>query len=315
MTRQERVVKAIEFKNPDRAPVWALGPSIGLSDILTYDLSLSDPNNPKLSEWGFPRLRRRAGGWTVPEQPTLEKWVEVDAFHIPRLDFDRRFDRIKEARRVCGDRYRLARFGLSGFSVYTALRGHTLATEDYLRDPDRFTEFMLRIMDFESSMFEFVKRVGFDGVEFTDNWRLTPQSNMTLSLWRVMMRPLYQRQIEFARRYNLHVWFTLSMEDAEFFPDLIELGANVLRVEHPGQVEPAQFGRNLYGRVCLATRLDELYDPKDLKGSVDDIRASYDCFRTPNGGFIATIGASATDETLNGIYEIAQTLTGGMNLN
>ena len=163
-------------------------------------------------------------------------------------------------------------------------------------------------------MFEFVKRVGFDGVEFTDNWRLTPQSNMTLSLWRVMMRPLYQRQIELARRYNLHVWFTLSMEDAEFFPDLIELGANVLRVEHPGQVEPAQFGRNLYGRVCLATRLDELYDPKDLKGSADDIRASYDCFRTPNGGFIATIGASATPETLRGIYEIAQTLTGGMNL-
>lgn len=314
MTRQERVVKAIEFKNPDRAPVWVLGPKIGLSDILTYDLSLSDSNNPKLSEWGFPRLRRRAGGWMVPEQPTLKKWVEVDAFHIPRLDFDRRFDRMKEARRVCGDRYRLARFGLSGFSVYTALRGHTLATEDYLRDPDRFTEFMLRIMEFESSMFEFVKRVGFDGVEFTDNWRLTPQSNMTLSLWRVMMRPLYQRQIELARRYNLHVWFTLSMEDAEFFPDLIELGANVLRVEHPGQVEPAQFGRNLYGRVCLATRLDELYDPKDLKGSADDIRASYDCFRTPNGGFIATIGASATQETHRGIYEIAQTLTGGMNL-
>lgn len=314
MTRQERVVNAIEFKNPDRAPVWALGPSIGLSDILTYDLSLPDPNNPKLSEWSFPRLRRRAGGWTVPEQPTLEKWKEVDAFHIPRLDFTRRFGRMEEARRVCGDRYRLARFGLSGFSVYTALRGHTLATEDYLRDPDRFTELMLRIMDFESSMFEFVKRVGFDGVEFTDNWRLTPQSNMTLSLWRVMMRPLYQRQIELARRYNLHVWFTLSMEDAEFFPDLIELGANVLRVEHPGQVEPAQFGRNLYGRVCLATRLDELYDPKDLKGSADDIRASYDCFRTPNGGFIATIGASATPETLRGIYEIAQTLTGGMNL-
>lgn len=314
MTRQERVVKAIEFKNPDRAPVWALGPKIGRSDILTYDLSLSDPDNPKLSEWSFPRLRRRAGGWMVPEQPTLEKWKEVDAFHIPRLDFDRRFGRMKEARRVCGDRYRLARFGLSGFSVYTALRGHKLATEDYLRDPDRFTELMLRIMEFESSMFEFVKRRGFDGVEFTDNWRLTPQSNMTLSLWRVMMRPLYQRQIELARRYNLHVWFTLSMEDAEFFPDLIELGANVLRVEHPGQVEPAQFGRNLYGRVCLATRLDELYDPKDLKGSADDIRASYDCFRTPNGGFIATIGASATDETLNGIYEIAQTLTGGMNL-
>ena len=72
MTRQDRVVRAIEFKNPDRAPVWALGPKIGLSDILTYDLSLSDPNNPKLSEWGFPRLRRRAGGWTTPDQPTLE---------------------------------------------------------------------------------------------------------------------------------------------------------------------------------------------------------------------------------------------------
>ena len=83
-------------------------------------------------------------------------------------------------------------------------------------------------------------------------------------------------------------------------------------MEHPGQVEPAQFGRNLYGKVCLATRLDELYDPNDLKGSIEDIRASYDCFRSLFGGFIATVGASATPETLRGIYEIAQTLAGGI---
>ncbi len=310
LSRKAIVDCAIHFKNPDRAPVWVLGPDITRSDILTYDLSLSDPNDPKLSEWGFRRLRRLAGGWAVPKEPVLPDWRQVDAYHTPPLDFKRRFAKIEQARRVCGDRYRLARLGLSGFAVYSALRGSVLCDEDYLRDTDRFHEFMYIIMGFETSMFEMIARMGFHGIEFTDVWRAAKNSRMTLSLWRCVMRPHYAEQIKIARDQGLHVWFTLTMEDVDFFHDLYELGANVIRVEHPGQMEVAQFGRALRGRVCFATRVDELYDPKAHEESAKDLKRVYDCLGTLTGGFIATVGANADPETVKGVYDVARTFKG-----
>lgn len=310
LSRKAIVDRAIQFQNPERAPVWALGSHIGLSDVLTYDLSLPDSNDPRLSEWGFRRQRRLAGGWSVPKVPVLPDWRQVDAYRAPALDFRRRFARIEQARRVCGDRYRLARLGLSGYSVYSALRGPVLSGEDYLRDTDRFIEFMLLIMDFESSMFEMIARMGFHGIEFTDNWRPTPDSRMTLSLWRRVLRDLYHKQIRQARDQGLHVWFTLSMEDVEFFGDLYEMGVNVIRVEHPAQMEVAQFGRNLHGRVCFAARLDELYDKNDVEGSERLIRNVYECLGALTGGFIATVGANADPDVLRGIYDIAREFKG-----
>ena len=310
LSRKALVERAIQFKNPDRAPVWTLGSHIGLSDILTYDLSLSDPNDPRLSDWGFRRQRRLAGGWVVPQEPVLPDWRQVDAYHVPPHDFKRRFARIEQARKVCGDRYRLARLGLSGFSIYSALRGSVLSGEDYLRDTDRFLEFMMIIMDFETSMFEMIARMGFHGIEFTDNWRPTKDSRMQLSLWRCVMRDLYAKQIRLARDQGLHVWFTLSMEDVEFFNDLYELGVHVIRVEHPAQMEVAQFGRSLHGRLCFAARVDELYDKNDPETSARLIRNVYECLGSLTGGFIATIGANADPETLRGIYDVARTFKG-----
>ena len=310
LSRKAIVDQALKFKNPSRAPVWVLGHDITRSDVLTYDLSLSDPNDPKLSEWGFRRLRRLAGGWAVPKEPVLPDWRQVDAYHTPPLDFKRRFAKMDMARRVCGDRYRLARLGLSGYAVYSALRGHILCDEDYLRDTDRFLEFMMIIMDFETSMFEMIARMGFHGIEFTDNWRVSSNSRMTLSLWRCVLRDLYAKQIGLARDQGLDVWFTLAMEDVDFFHDLYELGVNVIRVEHPGQMEVAQFGRSLHGRVSFATRLDELYDPQKPEESAKDIQRVYECLGSLTGGFIATIGANADPDTVKGIYDVARTFKG-----
>lgn len=310
LSRKALVERAIQFKNPDRAPVWSLGSRIGLSDILTYDFSLADQNNPNLSEWGFRRLRKQEGGWAIPKEPVLPDWRQVDAYHVPQLDWRRRLSRIEQARKVCGDRYRLARLGLSGYAIYSALRGSVLAGEDFLRDTDRFLEFMMNIMDFENSMFEMIARMGFHGVEFTDNWRPAPDSRMTLSLWRRVMAELYAKQIRLARDQKLQVWFSLSMEDVDFFGDLYEMGAHVIRIDKPSEMEVAQIGRNLHGRICFATRVDELYNPKDPEGSARLIRNVYECLGALTGGFIATVSANADVETLEGIHRVAQSFRG-----
>ena len=84
LTRKAIVDKAITFKNEERVHIWVDGPNIGPSDVLTYDLSLSDPNDPRTSEWGFKRARAADGNWIVPKEGTLTAWDQVDAFRLHR---------------------------------------------------------------------------------------------------------------------------------------------------------------------------------------------------------------------------------------
>lgn len=306
LTRKAIVDQAIAFKNPERPPIWVDGPNIGLSDVLTYDLSLGDPNDPTLSEWGFKRRRAPDGNWIVPKEGTLTTWPQVDAYALPPQDFDRRFAKIPAAAKVCGDRYRLASFGLSGYSIYSALRGANLCFDDCLRDFDRFTEFFEKILEFETDMFDTLARKGFHGVELCDDWGPRKTSRVTLSLWRVLFKERYAVQIKRAKEVGLHVWFSVSKDCYEFFGDLRELGVDVVRVEDPEHMEVASLGRRLRSKICFATRVESLYDPENQEGSYMALRNMRDCLGVLTGGFIATVGANVPLETIKGICGIVR---------
>ena len=304
LTRKAVVDHAIAFKNPERVPVWVDGANIGLSDVLTYDLSLSDSSNPGLSEWGFQRLRTHDGSWKIPTSGTLTAWDQVDAFHLPNHDFERRFARIPAAARVCGDRYRLASFGLSGFAVYSALRGANLCYDDCLRDFDRVQEFFEKIIEFETEMFDTLARKGFHGVEFCDDWGPRKTSRLTLSLWRVLFRGFYEEQIKRAKEVGLHVWFSVSSEGVEFFGDLKELGADVVRLESPERMEVSPIGRRYRGKLCFATRVDAVFEPRNPEASFEQLRGLRDCLGVYTGGFIATIGDNVPQNQIKQIFEL-----------
>ncbi len=303
LTRKALVEHAIQFKNPERVPVWVDGDNIGLSDILTYDLSLSDPNDPTLSEWGFRRVRNPDGSWFVPTEPTLPEWRQVDLYQAPPQDAKRRLARVPQAARVCGDRYRLASFGLSGYSVYSALRGYDLAAVDFLIETARFMEFMELIFEFETNMFDMLARKGFHGIEFCDDWGPRKTSRITLSLWRRLLRQCYAEQFKRAKEVGLHVWFSVSAECVEFFGDLKEIGADVVRVERPSTLDVASLGRLNRGRLCFATRVDDIYGSENCETTIRNVR---ECLGVLTGGFIATIGANVAPPEIRGIYDVVK---------
>ena len=310
LTKKAIVDKTITFKNEERVPIWVDGPSIGPSDVLTYDLSLPDPNDPRRSEWGFKRARAADGNWIVPKEGTLTAWDQVDAFRLPEHDFQRRFRSILAAAKVGGDRYRLASFGLSGYSIYSAIRGANLCYDDCLRDFDRFTEFFEKIVEFETSMFDTIARKGFHGVEFCDDWGPRSVSRITLSLWNVLFRKHYMAQIQHAKELGLHVWFSVTQNCYEFFNDLVDIGVDVLRVEDPEHMEVAAVGRRLRGKACFATRVDRLYDASSMDVTVEQIRNMRECLGLSTGGFIATVGADVPLETIKKIAEAVRLSNG-----
>ncbi len=292
-SRKALVSRAINFSGPSRIPLWTIGNQIDSSDVFTYDLSLPDAKNPRLSEWGFERKKSQEGFWILPETPVLPTWDSVDEYTIPSADIKRRFAGIPQAAQNCGDRYRLASFGLSGFSIYRALRGPEQSGVDFLIETNRFLDLMDRIFDFERPFFDLLARKGFHGVEFVDDWIDRNSSRMTLSLWRNLLKARYAHLLTRIKEVGLQVWFSISPQCGEFFGDLAEIGVDVVRIDSPYQMELAQIGRQYRGKLAFAVRLDEMFH----NGTVPEaeLEPLISCLSHEGNGFIAFLSERATN--------------------
>ena len=305
-TRKSVVDRAILFKNPARVPLWIDSDNINKSDVLTYELSMSQEDNPLVSEWGFRRVKEQNGQWLVPPEPTLPDWKDVDFYEVPPLDPSRRLAGINQAALICGDRYRMASFGLSGYSVYRALRGVELSNVDFLIETDRFVELFEFIFKFEVEIFDYLSRKGFHAIEYCDDWGPRKNSHVTLSLWKRLLRKHYVQSFKRAKESGLHIWFSTSADCEEFYGDLKDIGVDVIRIESPLKMELAKIGRQYRGKICFATRLDEIVT--DSPDSEEMVRHIYDCLGCEFGGFIGTIAENVSDEKIDRIAEIVNKL-------
>lgn len=305
-TRKSVVDQSIFFKGFSRIPVWVDSDHVRYSDILTYDLSMCLDENPSKSEWGFNRIRAKNGQWEVPTEPTLPEWKDVDSYRVPRLNPSFRLAGIAQAAKVCEDRYRMASFGLSGFSVYRALRGAELSKVDFLIETDRFVELMEFIFAFEVEIFDLLIRKGFHAIEYCDDWGPRDTSHVTLSLWQRLLRHHYERSFKKAKESGLNIWFSTSANCVEFFGDLKEIGVDVIRIESPYETELAEIGHKYKGKICFAVRLDEIVT--HAPDAVDLVGHLYRCLGTERGGFIATVADNVPESQTQRVVEIVNQL-------
>ena len=208
-SRKSLVDQAIRFECPERIPIvfWNRDQTEG--DVLLYHLSRGVPGDGTC-------LGQCVG--LVDERVGLSSGVDgrwhdgpPDAGGLARVAGSGRSARAAVARRgthgsrggvprPCEDRYRLASLDLSGFTVYTFLRGFENAMQDFLIAPEQFGPLMDLIMDFECQLMTMAARHGFHGIHFADDW--ATQSGMIISpaMWRSLFKPRYQRQFDHAHR-------------------------------------------------------------------------------------------------------------------
>ncbi len=192
---------------------------------------------------------------------------------------------------TCEDRYRLASFDLSGFTVYTLLRGFENAMQDFLLEPDGFAVLMDRIVDFECDLMRMAARHGFHGIHFADDWGT--QSGMMISpgLWRRLFKPRYARQFALAHELGLDTWYHCCGEFLPIMEDFHEIGVDVLNISQPNVNDLAQVGNRLRGRQCFMVPIS--YQTVSIQGTPEDIHAEarrlYDLLAVPEGGFIGYV--------------------------
>ena len=201
ITSQERVLRAIEFCQPDRVPIvfWNCDQTLG--DVMLYHLSLGVPGNGSVNawdwsvnEWGYRLEKLDDGTMGHPVKAVYRELPRAVEIHVPGLREEERMAATPGFFQACGDRYRLASLDLSGFTVYTLLRGYAAAMQDLLLDRVGFAGLMDKIIDFESDLVRMAARHGFHGIHFADDWGT--QSGMMVSprMWRELFKPRYAKQ-------------------------------------------------------------------------------------------------------------------------
>lgn len=299
-SRKELVDQAIQFDNPHRVPIvyWNCDQREG--DVMLYHLSLGQPGDGdpaqnawdwSVNEWGYRLESMDDGTMGHPVEPSYVELPNPDEVAMPSL---RERDRMAAANAFfedCEDRYRLASLDLSGFTVYTLLRGFENAMQDFVLRRERFSGVMDRIIQFECDLMAMAARWGFHGIHFADDWGTQAGLMISPEMWRRLFKPRYRRQFGLACELGLDVWYHCCGDFAPIAKDFCDIGVDVLNISQPNVMDLVAVGRQLRGRQCFMMPIS--YQTTSIRGTVEDIHAEarrmYQTLATPAGGFIGYV--------------------------
>jgi uroporphyrinogen decarboxylase len=298
LARHERVRRAIEFRVPDRVPIVFWNRDQAEGDLMLYHLALGAPGEGSvnawdwsLNEWGYRLVKSGDGTMGHPVEPVYREVPGAAEIRVPVLREAERMSATPAFLAACGDRYRLASLDLSGFTVYTFLRGFENAMQDFLLDPEGFAALMDRILDFECDLIRMAARHGFHGIHFADDWGTQTGLMISPALWRGLFKPRYARQFALARELGLHTWYHCCGEFLPIMEDFQEIGVSVLNISQPNVNDIAETGRRLRGRQCFMMPIS--YQTTSISGTVEEIYAEAErlhrLLATADGGFIGYV--------------------------
>ena len=295
---KDRVRRAIGFGRPDRVPVVFWNRDQAQGDVLLYHLSLGAPGDGTANawdwsenEWGYRLEKSGDGTMGYPVAPVYPELPAPGAIRVPGLREEERMAPAPAFLEACGDRYRLASLDLSGFTVYTLLRGFENAMQDFLLEPEGFAALFDRILDFECELMRLAARHGFHGIHFADDWGTQSGLMISPELWRRLFKPRYARQFASARALGLDTWYHCCGQLTAIVDDFHEIGVDVLNIAQPNVNDIDAVGRRLRGRQCFMVPIS--YQTVSIQGTPEEIYAEarrlHDRLATAEGGFIGYV--------------------------
>jgi len=312
MTPKEVVIRAIEFRRPERLPV------AGFSEEVTDFAHLQHkPVKPPQAE-GREDVDEWLCVWEKTDTPNmgqvkghpLEDLEAMGEFPFPDPDDPRRYEDLPaEVERLRADPARRDKYCQTGIFMILWERMHSLhgfenCMIDLMDDNPRLGELADRILEFDLGIIRNMHRICgdvIDGFSFTEDWGTQSDLQISPELWRRFFFPRYKKLFaaihECGWRVNMHSCGKIN----KALPGLIEAGLDTINMQQPRTNGIAEIGRQFAGKICFSSLCDI---QKTLpRGDPDEIRAEaallMRTWGTPEGGFIlsdygdhAAIGAS-----------------------
>lgn len=320
MTRRERVTRAIEFKNPDRVPIMhGVLPAAffnhgqALVDLLAefpddfgfYSGAIPTPETlpgpyrlgTYADEWGCVWNAEQMGMLGICIGHPLEDWSKWSGYKLPDIpsaeDVLAGHSRGEDRK----DDYVFG-FGFNIFERMQFIRGYEPLMMDLaLRSREAY---ILRDALVEWAV-EYGRRsmaADNDAANFSDDWGTQISLIISPDAWREFYKPAYKAMFEPAKSMGKHIHFHTDGFTWEIIPDFIEIGVDVLNVQHT-IMDIKAIGREFGGKIAFRSDLDRQHIlPHGTRQQIrDHVKEVIDNLGSYGGGLIGH-GEIAPDMSL-----------------
>ncbi len=252
MTSRERVIRTLEFDNPDRAPrdLWALA-GVGMlrrdeldAMFQKYPTDFAGPNG----RYGPSNVARGSGGevgtyvddwaceWTVAEvgvcgevkHPPLADWSRLEGWAPPWELLDNAdLSGVNESCKK-SDKFMKTGTHVRPFERMQFLRGTENLFVDIMERSDEFNELCRLIHAFNLRDIEMWAKTDVDAVGFMDDWGTQNALLIDPEAWRAIYKPMYKDYCDILKAHNKYIFFHSDGHIAAIYPDLIEIGIHAV---------------------------------------------------------------------------------------
>jgi uroporphyrinogen decarboxylase len=329
MTSRERVIKALQFESPDRAPrhLWHLpGISMFQKEALAA-VQQRYPDDITGAPVHYGKSKRESGtpnrvgnyvdawacGWSVAEpgvigevkNPPLADWAALDSYTPPYELLDTAD--LSDVDPFCAetDKFVLEFVG-NPFERMQYLRG----TEALYMDMAYGVAEVLRLRDmvhaYNMQNLALLCATDVDGISFMDDWGSQQNLLIAPTMWREMFKPLYAQYCRIAHDAGKFVFMPSAGQISQIYSDLIEIGVDALNSQL-FCMDIEELGRCYQGKITFWGEIDR---QQVLPfGTADDVRAAVrrvrNTFEDGTGGIIAQCewGIGVSRENIEAVFE------------
>lgn len=295
MTHKERVLLAIEHKEPDRVPVDVWYTPEMKQKMIEY-LRLPAPKDemgpdPLFLEMGHDLLRATIGpaasyylkdedyytdewgiGWqkvfygegyyTEPVGHPLKGIKSPDEFSIPDFTDERRYAKVRFLLDNYGDEYAIVgEITCTLFELAWYLRGMETVMRDFLKNKDFMHAYLDKLKNWAKTAGSILVKMGVDIIFLGDDFGMQDRMMVSPQIFREFFKPRYAELFEGYRRINpnIKIAFHTDGNVEPIIPDFIEIGLNILNPVQPRSMDPTRLKREFGNKLTFWGTIDNQY--------------------------------------------------------
>ena len=331
MNSRERVNRAIEFNNPDRVPIsHAVLPAAQLkygeplAEILTefkddfgWDFMNDLPYDEypplykegrNIDDFGTVWQVERAGICGIPVEPPIKNLENIKDYKWPKVfSAGPPSGRQYSGHMIDGEGQWYPRGAwITYFEQMQQLRGMENFLMDIVYESKELLQFMDDMLAFNLAWIDRWIGLDYDGLQFADDWGEQNRLLIKPDSWRRLFKPVYAEMFKKVKDAGMHVWYHTDGHINEIFPDLIEIGADVINCQI-AVIGHDWIAENVRGRVTIRTDIDRQHvlpfgSPAEVK---EEVQRTFDACGGKEGGIVACgeIGPDVPLENIQAMYE------------
>ena len=240
------------------------------------------------------------------ETPALEnpsftgyKFPSADEFLEP-LEKNKTKEKIAESINNTPDKYHIESMGWGIFEHTWRIRGYENALMDSIVEVDFYEELVGRLSEIYLNFVRYFSDVKVDAIMFGDDWGEQRGVVLGKERWKRIIKPAWSKVYDEVHRQNKRVISHSCGSVADIFPDLIEMGLDMLESVQPeaADMNPYQLKKKYGDKICFYGALGSqsiipFGTPSEIKAEIKHLKTEM----ASNGGYILSPAKELQPET------------------